>query len=126
RRAAERLEIDWPCAIGRGPGIHHELELAAGENVEELPVVVATLELLTVHREDEVAGREFDVVVIGRAFAEDIADLVVAARIGLHLETGMTRGDALLGWSTDWQASAARNSGMRGVHIAGHFHDQIV
>ena len=54
--AGERLQIDGPGALGRGLGIHQELELAARQNIEELPVVLAGLQFLPVHRKDEVAG----------------------------------------------------------------------
>ena len=109
-----------------GLGVHQEFELAAGKNVEELPVILAGLQLLAVHREDEVAGRDLDVIVIGRALAVDVADLVEAAGIGLQVEAGIAGGDALLGRPLRGQAAAAGDAGVRGVHLADHFHDQVV
>ena len=124
--AVQRFQIDGPGAIGRGLGIHQELELAARQNVEELPVILAGLQFLAVHRQNVIAGRELDVVVIGRAFAVDVGHLVEAGRVGLHFEAGIARLDALLRRTLRGKPAAAGNAGVRGVHIADHLHDQVV
>src|ERR1019366_1711809 len=43
-----------------------------------------------------------------------------------QVEARVARGDGFLGSALHGQAAAARNAGVGGVHIADHFHDEVV
>ena len=58
---------------------------------EELPVVVARLDLAVVDRDQIVALLDLQVVVIGRPVLVDVGDLVEAGRIRREIESGMPR-----------------------------------
>jgi hypothetical protein len=90
-RVANRRDRHFPGAVLRRLVVEQEVELRAGREREELPVVLATLQIVAVDRDDEVTRLDLLVVVIGRPVLVDVADLEVTGRVGDEIEARVAR-----------------------------------
>src|SRR5204862_7526216 len=90
----DRRDRRFPRAVGRRLVVQHEVELGAGRDREIAPVVLARFQRMAVDRNDEVAGSDLQVIVVGRTALVDVADFVEARGIAGDVEAGIARGDS--------------------------------